>query len=79
MIFLANMLVLAVMVGLGFLFQAIQWTWGTETMVTFCLGWIGATVMWQTVHKMRYGHWFDDEVAEDGTPNRENKSRGNGF
>jgi hypothetical protein len=46
-------------------------------MVTFCLGWIGATVMWQGVHKMRYGHWFDD--PNNGTPARDSKSRGNGF
>ena len=77
MIFLANFVVLAAMVGLGFLFQAIKWTWGTETMVVFCLGWIAASVMWQTVHKMRYGHWFDD--PNEGTPERDSKSRGSGF
>lgn len=62
MIFLTNILTLVAMTALGFLFKEIEWTWGADTMGTFCLGWIAATVMWQTVHKMRYGHWFDPPV-----------------
>lgn len=59
MIFLANVLTFCGLMALGFLFKSIEWTWGQDTMVVFALGWIAATVMWQTAHRIRYGLWFD--------------------
>lgn len=62
MIFLANAITFLGLVCLGLLFKAISWQWGQDAMVVFCLGWIGATVVWQCAHKMRYGIWFDEPV-----------------
>lgn len=69
MIFLANILTALLLVGLGFLFKSIEWNWGRDTVTIFALGWIAATVLWQTVHKMRYGHWFDPpDINGDTNP-----------
>jgi len=65
MIFFANILVLGAFIALGFLFKQIEWTLGAEAVTTFSLGWIAATVMWQSVHKIRYGHWFDPPNIEE--------------
>ena len=71
MIFLANILTFCGLVALGLLFKEIEWHWGQATVTAFCLGWIAATVMWQTVHKIRYGHWFDPPAipADKGPAN----------
>lgn len=78
MIFLANVVAVAILAGIAMLFKTIEWNWGQQTMVVFCLGWIAATVMWQTVHKMRYGHWFDDRPINGDNAGAAENPRGNG-
>lgn len=63
MVFLANFFVAAVLVALGYMFKAIEWNFGQAAVFWMAVGWIGATVMWQCVHKSRYGHWFDPPDA----------------
>jgi len=67
MIFLANLLTFCGLMALGFLFKEIEWNWGQETVTVFALGWIAATVMWQTAHRIRYGLWFDPPVLVDSS------------
>lgn len=68
MVKILNFLVFLALLGMWFMFKQIEWNWGRETMGIFALGWIAATIMWQSVHKMRYGHWFDPPTIEDDAP-----------
>lgn len=67
MVFLANILTFCGLIGLGFLFKEIEWTWGQDTVFVFALGWIAATVVWQCAHRIRYGLWFDPPVLTDNS------------
>jgi len=62
MIFLVNLITFCALVALGFAFKEIGWIWGQDTLFVFCMGWIAASVLWQTAHRMRYGLWFDPPV-----------------
>ena len=62
MILLANLLVMACLIGMGFGLKAILSAWGTGVYFAFCAGVFVGVTLYQVAHRLRYGHWFDGPV-----------------
>lgn len=62
MILLANILVIAVLVAMGFALKAILAAWGFGIYIAFCIGFVAGVSLYQVAHRLRYGHWFDPPV-----------------
>lgn len=59
MIFIANFVVMAALLGL---FILIKTTFAVGIGVPFCLGGLVGMTMYQVAHRLRYGCWFDPPV-----------------
>ena len=64
MIFLANIVVIVAMIVLGFALKSVHEHWGFVAYMSFCGGWLCATILWQCAHRSRYGVWFEPPVID---------------
>ena len=58
-----NMIVISILLLITTLFWSIGVVWGAAVGVAFALGWFGSTLLWQTAHRIRYGHWFGPPIV----------------
>lgn len=59
MIFIANFVVLGILLGL---FMLIKSAFAVGIGIPFCLGGFVGITMYQIAHRIRYGHWFDAPI-----------------
>ena len=59
MIFVANFIVLGVLVAGGFALKSVLAAWGYAVFMAFCAGAIAGMTLYQISHRVHYGTWFD--------------------
>lgn len=67
MVFILNLLVGLVGLGIVLLFRSFFTEWGFAVGIAASLGFIGGCTFYQLAHRHRYGYWFDPPVLDNKT------------